>query len=412
MKVRGLLAFLVAAAAIGIAASQALSASAATTWTVDKTTGTNNCAGNICKTIQKAVQKASDGDTIDVHKGLYSESVLVDKSLTFTGGTRPSLASGCSATTASSATQDTIVSAPAAAQYTFDIEADNVSFTGFVIQNTNANGWGVVVDLVGQAADWSGFTFKKNVFEKMGSGTTALFLSSNGSNPTLVQANCFRNNAEDAIFSGWGPTDTLKDVTVDANKFVKNTYGDVIFTDPDQDTISITGNISTTDGLFALLINTTNFTITGNISNKSNTSPTAEHAALYFGGNNSTGTIANNIVTNGTERAIAFDQTYTSAPNDSLTVSGNIFTGFAGNGMDVPFAQSLTNSTISGNIVNVKGTSGLFLAANNKKNSFSGNIFTGKTWGCQVKGNSVNGNNWNGSSNIGHPKNTPGTCFP
>jgi hypothetical protein len=412
MKSKGVLAFLVAVSAIGIAASQALSAPAATTWTVDKTTGTNNCAGNICKTIAKAVQKSSSGDTIVVHDGLYNENVVIDHPLTLKGGTRAALVNLCSATKPALSTKDTIISATGGFPYAFDIEADNVSISGFVIQNTNPGGWGTVVDLATQNAAYSGFTFTKNVFEQMGAGTTALFLSSNGSNPTLVQANCFRNNAQDAIFAGWGQPDTLKNVTVQGNKFLKNAYGDVIFANPGQSGISITGNISNDDGIFALLTNASNFSVAGNISNHAATGGTAEHAALYLGGNNTNGTIANNIFKYGSEDGMVFDRTYTGVANTNLTISGNIVDGFGGTAFAAPVSRSLKSSTVNGNILKSTGTYGLQLVGGNNTNSFQGNIVYGGTWGCHAMGNSVAGNNWNPNSNIGKPKNTAGTCWP
>ncbi len=297
-----------------------------------------------------------------------------------------------------------------------DIEADNVSVSGFVFTNSTPGKWGVVVDLVGQHADYSGFTFQKNVFENMASGTTALFLSSNGSNPTLVQSNCFRNNAEDAMLAGWGATDTLKSVTVQVNKFLNNAYGDVIFANPDQQDISITGNISNGGGLFLNLLNTTGFTVTGNISKTNSTASTAENAVVYIGGSNSDGTISGNILQNGTERRLVFDSAYTGVRNSSLQVQNNVITGTGGNAIEVE-TSSLDDSTFSGNIAKTTtGDSAIFVDDDNNDNTFKSNIFQGQNWGCNDassgSGTSGTANTW-GDSNIGKPHNSPiDICFP
>ncbi len=418
MKTKGLLVLLVAAAAIGIAASQALSASTATTWTVDKTTGTNNCAGNICKKIQKAVDKASPGDKIVVHDGTYNENVLITTNdLTLKGGTRAALVTSCSATKATSPTKDTVVDGTGG-DYAFDIEADNVSVSGFVFTNTTPGKWGVVVDLIGQNADYSGFTFQKNVFENMAPNTTALFLSSNGSNASLVQSNCFRNNAEDAIFSGWSNNDTLNNVTIQGNKFLNNANGDMLLVNPAQQDISITGNISNGGGLFVSLLNTSNFTITGNIT-KTNATPavSGEPGAIYIGGNNTNGTISGNIVQNAADSGLVFDSTYTPGfPNSALKVANNIVS-YSGDDGVVVVASSLDDSTFSGNIVKTTtGDNGIFVDTDNTGNTFSGNIFQGLNFGCHDdssgSGTSFTANTW-GDSNIGKPHNSPiDICFP
>jgi hypothetical protein len=71
-------ALLVGAAAIAFPASQALSASmAGATWYVDPGGNNATCAADDpalpCKTIQKAVNSASDGDTIVVNDGTYAD---------------------------------------------------------------------------------------------------------------------------------------------------------------------------------------------------------------------------------------------------------------------------------------------------------------------------------------------------
>ena len=377
------------------------SAAAATTWTVDQTTGNDILcpATHVCRTIQRAVNLAAPGDTINVHRGQYNENVTIDKSLKLNGQTRAALVNNCNATTLANPAQDTIVNGGGGG-WAVDIEADNVSVRGFVLRNANFGG---VVDTTATGR-WSGFTFAQNLFEANSLGIAE---SSNGAFPNLVQQNCFRLNANAGMLGGGSQN---KNVRVVGNKSTKNPRYSYQMVANTTDGLDLSGNIATSDGVFLTLLRTTNFTVQGNIANSLVTG-LPEQAGMYFGGN-SNGTIGGNILQKGNKRGIVFDNAFFGTPaNTNLTITGNIVQSFAGNGMEAT-PGALKNSTITGNVTNVTGVNGLLLAGGNTGNSFAGNIFQGKTWGCHVLGSSVALNNWNGSSNIGTPMNTPGTCFP
>jgi hypothetical protein len=64
----------------------AASASAATTWYVDANQNFADCTqAKPCQTINEAVTKATDGDTIEIAAGLYTDSIATPKRLTFDG---------------------------------------------------------------------------------------------------------------------------------------------------------------------------------------------------------------------------------------------------------------------------------------------------------------------------------------
>src|SRR3954453_7793390 len=135
MRWRGFLATVAVGAAVSaVGVSPAL---AATTWTVDPAGNDVLCPiTHVCRHISVAVFLAAPGDTINVHKGLYNESVTIDKRLTLNGATRPALVSNC-ITTAASPAFDTVVD-PLGGPFVFDIEADKVSVKGFVLQNAES----------------------------------------------------------------------------------------------------------------------------------------------------------------------------------------------------------------------------------------------------------------------------------
>src|SRR5262249_27724728 len=162
MKVKGVTALLVAIVAIGIAASQA---SGATTWTVNKTTGTNNCAGNICKTISKAVQKALAGDTIVVNPGLYNEDVVVNKKLTIKAShTAPDMLTCNDQRTSDDPTKFAIVQ-PDPGYPGFSLNASGITIQGFIIEDATNDG---VANAIGAGAGiytspaFNGYVIKAN----------------------------------------------------------------------------------------------------------------------------------------------------------------------------------------------------------------------------------------------------------
>jgi hypothetical protein len=404
MRWRGFLAAVAVCAAVAaVGVSPAL---AATTWTVDQTTGNDILCPitHNCKTIQAAINFAANGDTILVHDGVYDESIVINKELKLKGDTRPTLISGCSPTTAYSPTLDTVIHHTVGfTTYSVDIESSNVTMTGFVIRHAQ---WGIVIDLATQSGSFGGISINKNMFQEH---EDAIFPDFNGSAPNSIQQNCFRNNTQDAIGSGWGAGKN-QNLRIAGNKFRNNVYASIVLAAPTQDNVEISGNIANGDGMFLGAINLTNFQVNGNIANNVKTGPTAEKAALHFGGAVTNGTIQGNIFSKGTHRGMFFNKNYVPTANSGLTITGNVVNGFAGNGLDAG-PGGLKTSTITGNIAKVTGVNGLLLGGGNTGNSFAGNIFEGTTWGCHSF-TAAALNNWNGNSNIGKPMNTPGTCFP
>jgi len=100
-----------------------------TTWTVDDDRVEYPDAD--FTTIQEAINNATDGDTILVHKGTYYENVIVNKSVSLVGEDRDS----------------TIVDGNEAGSV-ISITADNVSIEGFTIQRSGTRSYnsGIFVD--------------------------------------------------------------------------------------------------------------------------------------------------------------------------------------------------------------------------------------------------------------------------
>lgn len=121
----------------------------------------NNCAvkNTPCKTIQRAINQANEGETIRVASGIYSESVNVNKSVNLLGAqanTDPRPSIGSARTIGSS--DETIVKA-LKNQQVFKIAADDVIINGFEI--TQEGGVGIA-DAVKASSAQSNLTIKNN----------------------------------------------------------------------------------------------------------------------------------------------------------------------------------------------------------------------------------------------------------
>jgi len=343
-------------------------------------------------TLQAAINNIAPGGTVNVCKGTFTGPFTVPATktgITITGVTRLSLTVGYSATTAPSASFDSILQSGGT---TMTVLADNVTIRGLVFRNS----------FTGLSVSTAGDNITQNLFL---TNTRGLLLGGPSSTGITVSANCFRSNTLFGIQSLegltnstiqantfcsnfvaaqlWGQTGPLTGVTFGSNFLFSNST-DLQLLQASSDTV--TGNISTTPGTGILLDCSTNGTVSGNIVNKAT---------------------ANGFLFNGIL-----------CPSTNMTLQGNVSQGqTAGDAWSLQ-PNSIRDSFFTGNIGKTAGTNGLLVnetgpnATRVKNNSFAGNIFQGSTWGCHVTFGVASLQNWNGNSNIGKPMNTPGTCFP
>jgi parallel beta-helix repeat protein len=256
-------------------------------------------AGNVFVTtasgsIQRGVNVASAGDTVNVNAGTYHELVTIDKSVALDG-----VQHGVDARTRTG--PETIVSN---SEGDFQIEADNVTIDGFTLTGVTANPNTDPAAL--GAAIWTNPGFSgthggHQIVNNIITGNIAgIELDNDGTYQTLVQHNLFKDNTQPGPAGG---TDIVVDfglskAVIDSNtftntSFVENAYG--LGVQAGSDHITFSNNTVDNHGRGVYFYETNNASITNN------TITGASHYAVgLFGSNglpaNSLFTISNNTL--------------------------------------------------------------------------------------------------------------------
>ncbi len=271
--------------------------------------------------IQRAIDAASTGWTVNVDGGTYTESVNVNKSVTILGAqagvtgfdpTRPAIDE-------SEITQT--VAVPSAGVY---VSAGGAVVDGFVIRKTTPGGSGVGVGL---AASGSGYEIRNNIIQN---NTMGLYMASEGTNQTKIVGNYFLANnvagsaSGDAIYGDQRAVNIL----VDNNKFENNTSGSMVF-------------VSSVYGPYGPL---SNLVVSNNTFLGKGPALSAQ-AAYYNGGLNTDLQVFNNQFSGGNTTSIGLRVVGV----DNAQISSNTFTGYTDTDIDVQYLSTLV--TIENNLL-------------------------------------------------------------
>jgi hypothetical protein len=282
---------------------------AAGTIYVDAADPTSDLAGcgsvaNPCNTIQNGVDNAIAGDTVQVAAGTYTETVIVNKSLTLLGAQN-----GVDARTRSAApSSESVVNGSGGG---FNITVSNVAINGFRIEN--ASGPGVKV-----SGPIDGIQILNNIVR---ANIQGLYFN-NGGNAQNVQFNLFDSNntagtnSGTGIFSDAASLLSLSNSLIDNNKFTGHTAA-AIFLDGFQFSITISNN-QLVDDSSIILQNTTAPFITGNTITGSNSD-----AVRLIGGVDGT-TITCNTMANSAGSALRVAGTATNIKVNDNNIQGNL----------------------------------------------------------------------------------------
>ena len=296
-------------------------------------------------TIQDAVDRAEEGDTIFVCPGLYPETVTVDTPrLTIKGAN-----AGRDATKGRRLPESVVTGQHR--DGTVRLLRDDIAWDGFTIRGAREkeNGPGLVT-----SKDHSGYLVRDTIFEDNGVG---MDLASNGKRPTVVCRNRLVANNEFAaggygVFSSRG----AQDVLISSNKFKQHNGAAVFFADRGarQRDIVIEHNKSVDDKTFLSLFNSSKVRVTANDIRARVDDPEFPDrvSAIFIG-----------------------------ARNDDVAAKKNRVRSASGNGIDVTNSgepdtadKTPTNVAVVGNKVEDAQLSGLHLALGTVSVRMTGNI--------------------------------------
>jgi hypothetical protein len=317
--------------ATAICALWVTSVSAASTWYVD-TTGddSNDCttAGTACLTLQGAIGKSSDGDTIEVAAGTYAVNglVSVNRQLTLRGAQ-----AGVDAR--SRAASESILENTQG----ISVSASGVTIDGFTIQGSVIaafTGYGVWLN-----PTVDGTTVVNNIFQD---NIVGLGLSNLGTTQALVQYNAFLHNNQPGGASGTGiytdqfVSGAVKNVLIDANDFIDNDNAGIGFSNSDTSIpgadIEVSNNSLDENGRGMYFYNTDNVSIHDNtITNTTVPTDGGTSVGIAAFGDVDGMTILNNDILDGVLRGIRVGN-FLENPNSDIVahynnIVGNVYAG-------------------------------------------------------------------------------------
>lgn len=282
------------------------------------------------RTISAAVAAAEPGDKVKVCPGLYTESVVVNKAGLKLSATKGRRVRDCFDPTPSPAdpTRQAIVTAPGARA--FDLQADGITLTGFVVQGSSQ---GIKTD-----QRFSGYRVRRNLVQQNSIGSA---FGGSGERLSRLSHNCFRHNGTFPIGGGVfsapqaPPAAELRNGRIDHNTFFQNSFGIRL---GGGDRIQVDHNRSLLDNVFIR---------------------PAFTRALE---------ISSNRIGQGAGSAISFFfNPAVPQPNVDAVVSHNVIENRGGHGI-VADPNTLRNSLITGNLLIGGALDGINLAAGNTGN--------------------------------------------
>ncbi|WP_167879286.1 S-layer protein domain-containing protein [Methanococcoides vulcani] len=301
----------------------------------------DDSGGQDYATIQAAVGNATDGDTILVYPGTYTENVYVNKELTFISQSGNPF--------------DTIVQAADPNNHVFYVTADNVTICGFNV--TGATG-GFGIGLGGL----EGCTIAGN---SLSNNDYGIWLGQSINN--TLSSNIVSNNSWGIVLFDSSDNNTLSNNTASSNN------GDGIYLDSSSDNMLGSNIVSNNDYGIVLFDSSGNNTLSNNIVSNNGD-------GIWLFGSSGNNTLSNNIVSNNGGGIWLFG----SSGNNTLsnnTASSNSEAGIC------LFGSS--NNTLNDNTASSNSEAGIYLNSSSD-NMLSSNIVSNNYWGIWLDQSSDN----------------------
>lgn len=368
------------------------------------------CPGAPYTTLQAAVSAAAAGDKIKVCPGFYGGQVTITVPLKIIG--KAPKTKECNNVLHLDSALHSIFDAPpvtGVAGIGIDVLADNVAIKGLVVRNAGETG--IRTDPANMK-----FSLKNSAFTQNANGV--YFHSAVGSK-SAIKGNCFQQNGT-GIRTGYG----LRDASIAKNIFADTNIAAAIILDQlssaTNDRVKVTGNQSSADSTFAVVLGTVDSTLS---KNKIFGGPTTG-TAIFIGGNNVRLAIAGNTITEAGTRGIRFNTQLfpgfpPSGPSTGVQVTKNTIerAGVHGIAIDSGAGEaSLISSLVAKNKVIDSGQGG---AGDGIR--VEDPLATGPNLGNRIEFNTISGstnhdchdpstvNNW--SSNTAATQSAANLCF-
>jgi autotransporter-associated beta strand protein/parallel beta-helix repeat protein len=258
--------------------------------------------------IQRGIEAASSGNTVNVEAGTFTGDLVVDKSLTLNGAQ-----AGIDPGTSVPATESVIMGTGANAPIEINSGVNNVTINGFDIKSP-AGGSGAL-----NGGIWTngstGITVEDNVIRNNTAGVAI------GDSAVSVQHNLIQNNNAPGAGAGNGVeffASTSQTSAVSNNHFTGNTNADVLLAaGAPISNVTISSNTLTSSAGIDVFQ-------ASSVLISSNSASAMTSAAVYVGGGDSNIEIAQNTLSNNPgQAAIMVDDAYSVGANTGINIHNN-----------------------------------------------------------------------------------------
>jgi parallel beta-helix repeat protein len=365
--------------------------------------------GTATKDLAAAIAGAAPGATLKVCPGTYAGNITIGKPLTLLGAQ-----SGVDARTGrANPAAESVIDGRGGSGFTVAAGVSDVRIDGFTISNATQTKGGSTGGVLAFNRG-SGITITNNVITRFSFGVN---MNSDGRLASAVTRNRFaENNGEGGqagVFLCCGPANNL---TISDNLFTGhdgnaaaavNTAGDGASWSTG---LRIERNQSIDDATFAVVTNVDGLVVANNRVVRRPNATTGVGTGILVGGATKNVTITGNVLSGGAKNGISVGQAFSAVKNTALAVNNNTVVGRL-NGIRV---DAQTSGTISGNTVAQSTGTGILLeGAANTGVTVSGNrSFRNAVSDCtdQSKGTGTanTANTWTG--NLGIRSTPPGLC--
>jgi parallel beta-helix repeat protein len=368
------------------------------------------CPGATYPTINSAVVAASPGDTIKVCAGNYPENVLVTKQLTFLGAQ-----AGKDARVRNNPSKESVVN-NVAGDFTLTGAANKVKIDGFTISGAGADPLGPNAVGISAFQGTSGLVVLNNVITGNREGMN--YQNPDGSMPSLVQRNAFKNNSAGnagpnsgtGVFISNGPANNT---TISDNSFTGHTETAINFAGNPASLsvgLSVNRNVSVDDATFVVATDSNGAVVSQNLVYVQASSDNGS-GILDFGSNQNL-SIDSNVIYGGSAAGtsgIRLGNFSGTASTNTKVTNNQVYNRFNGVRLTGTVGATVSDNNVSGS------TNDGILMESGSNNSFLRNSVEASTvHDCEDRttgtGTAGTANTWTGNSGKSNNSSPPTIC--